>query len=175
MVLSSLPFNLAIGGYTFSKLAATACEKIASWHQHYRTNELRCGTIIVWCGGNDVYGGRGLAEEDIKQTIRACGEEMVLVLGPTPRVKGRVHDYSSEKWSKTRAFHAESKMASVISRFDNASLVRHLGRQLCAGGLHKLGVRQGMFSADGVHLSAAGYRRVFVRVTASVPWLRTNA
>ncbi|KAF0305879.1 hypothetical protein FJT64_022563 [Amphibalanus amphitrite] len=166
--------NMSVGGMTFHRLATGAREKIARWRQHCRAEGLRCGHIVIWCGGNDAYGGRGLATEDVVATVRACGENEVFVLGPTPRIHGRVYDRPDCSWSGTLAFRAESRIASALAGFANVTIVRHLGRQLCSGSQRKLGRRPGVFRSDGVHLSQEGYRRVFARVSGVLAWLHST-
>ena len=164
--------NLSTGGNNFHKLASNASEKIARWKEHCRTIGQRPGRVIIWCGGNDVYGGRGLDTEDVRRAVLACGAADVL--GPTPRVKGRMSDPPETTWRNTRAYSAEARIAAAVTELPNAMVVRHLGRQFCSGSQHKLGGRQGMFADDGVHVSAAGYRRLAVRLTSNLPWLQTG-
>ena len=107
--------NKATGGNTYRRLAATAEEKIKEWRQHCTSTGQRRGTIIIWCGGNDVYGGRGLRKEDVRRVLRACGEDTVLLLGPTPRTKGREADKSGINWRSTSAYFAEATIAAAVA------------------------------------------------------------
>ena len=168
--------NKATGGNSFRRLAATAVEKISEWRQHCGGTSQRRGTIIIWCGGNDVYGGRGLRKEDVTWVLEACGDDSVLLLGPTPRAKGKHADKDGINWRSTNAYYAEAVIAAAVADAGKPSveMLRHMGRKLCVGSRQTFGGREGVFAADGIHLSAAGYRRLAGRLTATVPWLKTE-
>ena len=92
----------------------------------------------------------------------------MFVIEPTPRTHRRVRPpYCS--WSETLAFLAESRIvASALSGYENVSISRHLGRQLCSGSQRRLGRRPGVFKTDSVHLPEERYRRVFTRVSGTL-------
>ncbi|KAF0310104.1 hypothetical protein FJT64_018853 [Amphibalanus amphitrite] len=66
----------------------TAAKKVLQWQEFCRVKGHRRGTIVIWCGDNDAYSDGGLRKEDVTRTLAACGDEEILLICPTPRLRG---------------------------------------------------------------------------------------
>ncbi|KAF0297727.1 hypothetical protein FJT64_004844 [Amphibalanus amphitrite] len=167
--------NLANGGATFRKLAeTTAAKKVTQWQEFCRVNGHRRGTIVIWCGGNDAYSDGGLRKEDVARTLAACGDEEILLICPTPRLRGHRCDPDGINWRTTKAYFADATIAAAAGEAPNerrVSVLRHMGRLFCVGSKQTFGKRADLFAKDGIHLSAAGYRRLADRISANFDWL----
>ncbi|KAF0312620.1 hypothetical protein FJT64_016629 [Amphibalanus amphitrite] len=163
----------AVPGLTLSRWLRSSATEVRAWV--CGKGELTDLQVILWLGGNDVY-PRGAAFDPVtvvatlgrlKETIidtRSLGCA-VTILGVTPRPArdgGRV-------WESTPAFWLERALCELCRETDSTFVA--LGRRLCRreGRKRRFKMDGRFFSADGVHLSAAGYRRLMDYLPG---WLR---
>ncbi|KAF0314276.1 hypothetical protein FJT64_015254 [Amphibalanus amphitrite] len=163
----------AVPGLTLSRWLRSSATEVRAWV--CGKGELTDLQVILWLGGNDVY-PRGAAFDPVtvvatlgrlKETIidtRSLGCA-VTILGVTPRPArdgGRV-------WESTPAFWLERALCELCRETDSTFVA--LGRRLCRreGRKRRFKMDGRFFSADGIHLSAAGYRRLMDYLPG---WLR---
>lgn len=174
----------AHGGATWRSLSRNLQSVLEEWDRVAADQGRRLGAAVIWSTGNDVYSkltGLGNISEEVLAEVSSIANDVVtrllevaedvLVLGPLPRLSGEA---MGTRWEQTAAFHLERRLHHQLPK--DVRLIR-LGRQLTrkASGryccIKKCDV---WYQKDGVHMSAAGYRKL--ADAAELPiWLRMAA
>ena len=175
-----LLFNHSRSGYSWVRVAADLDEEITRWRTAAAAFGCDLGTYIIWMSGNDVY-PRG---KDTSHVVRIADLEVtieevigrtwgtakeVLVLGPLPRFSFDAGDI----WSDCPAFSAQQATKRVCDMYHLN--VKFLPLARCFTKSYKkwhivAHDHQGLFTSDGVHLSASGEDTVLQRIPKWLQW-----
>ena len=174
----------ARGGATWRSLRRDLQDFVKEWDRVAADRGRLLGTAVVWMTGNEMYSrlsGLGNISKDALEevannasdVVRRLLEvaEAVLVFGPLPRLSGET---MGTRWEQTTAFHLERRLYHQLPQ--GARLIR-LGRQLTrkAGGRYScIKTCSVWYKEDGVHVSAAGFRKLADAAELPV-WLRMAA
>ncbi|XP_043228139.1 uncharacterized protein LOC122384617 [Amphibalanus amphitrite] len=158
-------------------------EVVRTWAN---TKEVYPAAVALWLGGNDVYppdGRRRTMSKELWSSVTAQVAEVaaiapVTLVGPTPRPsRDRLaDDYERDRWENTAAFGLERQMVRWARKRNGNVSVACVGRCLTKrrnhGGESRYfltdDVATEYFQPDGIHLTAAGYRRIATRLP---PWM----
>ena len=150
------------------------------------TTEVYPAAVALWLGGNDVYPRNGpprTMSHELWSSVTAQVAEVaalapVTLVGPIPRPArdGLVAERGMIKWEETAAFDLERKMVRWSREQNRSVSVACVGR--CLTERHRRGresnylitsaVAAEFYQSDGIHLTAAGYRKVAARLP---PWM----
>ena len=173
----------SVPGGTWANMADHLPGKVEEWARLAEDAGGNPSAVLIWLGGNDAYPRRwaiGDIDDElsrrIKNTVATVRRRFdVYLVGPVPRPR---IDHN-EVWEATPAFRLERRLADMARAAEDDELegtgrVRMvaMGRRLCtrkrggAAGVDEYRVDSRWFTNDGVHLTAAAYRRLSDRF----PW-----
>ena len=142
--------------------------------------------VALWLGGNDVYPRNGpprTMNHELWSSVTAQVGEVaaiapVTLVGPTPRPArdGLAAECGTIKWESTAAFDPERKMVRWARERNHSVSVACVGRCLTerrrrgreSDYLITSAAAAEYFQSDGIHLTAAGYRKIASRLP---PWM----
>ncbi|KAF0290794.1 hypothetical protein FJT64_027822 [Amphibalanus amphitrite] len=158
--------NVAVSGNTWARQAPALAAVIQRWEEAAERRGMPTGLAVFWLGQNDVYTRNGQARDAPWATIVTAVREVasrhfVALLGPMPRPQVD----AQSAWKRTAAYDLDRRLSSLAGPRVGFFSV---GRSLCVMGRrdeegkrqHWVNEDRGYFSADGVHLTHLGRRRV---------------